>query len=118
MNESVTIEFAEAEEVERAAEDERVIIAAELLMAARARREAIEQLDRGEMASARATIARSSERFAEVCAPMMAASEVREQVVMFEDLEADLASGTDLKMARKKMSYQSYSLSRQSKPLK
>jgi Ca-activated chloride channel family protein len=118
LNESVTIEFAEAEEVERAAEDERVIIATELLMAARARREAIEQLDRGEMASARATIARSSERFAEVCAPMMAASEVREQVVMFEDLEADLASVTDLKMARKKMSYQSYNLSRRSKPLK
>ncbi|HET8677565.1 MAG TPA: VWA domain-containing protein [Blastocatellia bacterium] len=118
LNESVTIEFAEAEEVEHSAEDERVIIAAELLMAARARREAIEQLDRGEVASARATIARSSERFAEVCAPMMAASEVREQVVMFEDLEADLASGADLKMARKKMSYQSYTLSRQSKPLK
>ena len=59
LNESVTIEFAEAEEVERAAEDERVIIAVELLMAARARREAIEQLDRGEMSAARATIARS-----------------------------------------------------------
>ncbi|HJQ69913.1 MAG TPA: VWA domain-containing protein [Blastocatellia bacterium] len=118
INESATIESASADEVERSATDERVVIAAELLMAARARREAIEQLDRGEMAAARATIARGSQRFAQACAPMMAAPEVRQQAGMFEDLEADLAGEADLKMTRKKMSYQSYALSRQSKPLK
>jgi hypothetical protein len=84
-------------------------------MAARARREAVRQIDRGEMASARATIARSVERFAQVCAPMMAAPEVREEFEVFSDLEADLSSEADLKMARKKMTYQSYTLSRQSK---
>ena len=118
LNESVAIEFAPAAEVERSAVDERVIKAVQLLMAARARREAIEQLDRGEMAAARATIAQTAERFAEVCAPMMADSDVREQIQMFEDLEAGFASEGDLKMTRKKMSYQSYNLSRQSKPLK
>jgi Ca-activated chloride channel homolog len=118
LNESVTVEFASADEVERSPVDERVIKAVQLLMAARARREAIEQIDRGEMASARATIARTSQRFVEVCAPMMADSEVREQFEMLADLEADLTSEDDLKMTRKKMSYQSYNLSRQSKPLK
>jgi Ca-activated chloride channel family protein len=115
LNESVAIEFAPAEEVEAMAKDERVVIAAVLLLAARARREAVRQIDRGEMASARATIARSVERFAQVCAPMMAAPEVREEFEVFSDLEADLSSEADLKMARKKMTYQSYTLSRQSK---
>jgi Ca-activated chloride channel family protein len=118
LNESIAIEFAPAAEVERSPVDERVIKAVQLLMAARARREAIEQLDRGEMTAARATIARTAQRFAEVCAPMMSDSDVREQVQMFEDLEAGLASEGDLKMTRKKMAYQRYSLSRQSKPMK
>jgi Ca-activated chloride channel homolog len=118
LNESVFIEFTGAADVEEIPADERVIKAVQLLMAARARREAIAALDRGDLTDARARVLASAQVFSQACAPMMADAEVQQQVQMLSDLEAELSNGADVKMARKKMSYQSYRMSRQSKPSK
>jgi Ca-activated chloride channel family protein len=118
VGQSVFVEFAEPGAAENAPGDERVIKAVQFLMAARARREAIKHLDRGDITAARASVVGATQVLAQACAPYMGDSEVREQAEMLNDLVADLSSPADIKMSRKKMSYQSYSLSRQSKPQK
>jgi Ca-activated chloride channel family protein len=117
INHSLFAEFAEAAEADYLPTDGRVTKAVQLLMAARARREAISDLDRGDVTMARARVSSLKENFATACAPMMADAEVREQMEMLTDLEAELQNPEDVKMSRKKMSYQSYSLARQSKRL-
>ena len=89
--------------------------AVQMLMVARARREAIDDLDRGDITAARARVMGVTQAFAAACAPMMADTEVQEQMQMLTDLEAELQHPQDVNMSRKKMSYQSYTLSRQSK---
>lgn len=117
MNHSLFADFADAVEADDLPADDRVTKAVQLLMAARARREAISDLDRGDVTAARARVASLRENFAAACAPMMADAEVSEQMEMLADLEAELQRPEDVKMSRKKMSYQSYSLTRQSKRL-
>jgi hypothetical protein len=114
----VTIEYAGAEEVERAAPDERVTKAVQLLMAARARREAIRQLDSGDIVAARATLGGTAQLVAQACAGYMSDDRVKEEMRMLGELQAELSGLAAPKMTRKKMAYQSYDLSRQSKPLK
>jgi Ca-activated chloride channel family protein len=114
----VTIEYAGVEEVERTSVDARVTKAVQLLMAARARREAIKQLDSGDILAARATLSGTAELVAQACAPYGGDARVKEEVRMLGQLEAELFDLGDPKMTRKKMAYQSYDLSRQSKPLK
>jgi hypothetical protein len=87
-------------------------------MAARARQEAIRQLDSGDILAARAILGGTAQLVAQACAPYMADDRVKEEVRMLGELEAELFNLGDPKMTRKKMSYQSYDLSRQSKPLK
>lgn len=118
LGHSIVIEFADASAVEATPGDERVIKAVQLLMAARARREAINDLDRGDVTAARARLAGTSRSLAMACAPMMDDAEVQEQMQMLDDLQDELLSQDDVSMTRKKMSYQSYSLSRQKKPAK
>jgi Ca-activated chloride channel family protein len=118
LTESLTVEYAEARAVEQLAIDERVIKAVQILMTARARREAMAYLDRGDVAGATAVVTGSLQQMAMACAPMMADQEVQEQMHIFEDLAFDLENRQDLGMTRKKMSYQSYQLGRQSKSLK
>ncbi len=118
LSHPVTIEYAGAEEVERTAPDGRVTKAVQLLMAARARREAIKQFDSGDILAARATLGGTALLVAQACAPYMGDERVREEIRMLGELEAELFDLGDPKMTRKKMSYQSYDLSRQSKPLK
>jgi hypothetical protein len=43
---------------------------------------------------------------------------VQEDLHMLGEIEKDLANRKDVNMTRKKMSYQSYQLAKQSKPLK
>ena len=117
LNQAVTVEYAAADEVDRLAEDERVTKAVHFLMAARARREAIEHLDRGDVASARAVVGESARLFAEACAAYVQDDRVSSELQMLTELDQDLAGGEDLKMSRKKMGYQSYQ-ARSSKPLK
>ena len=115
MHASVTFEFTAASDVDEIPGDDRVTKAVQLLMAARARREAIADLDRGDLAAARARMAGTAQMFAQACAPMMADAEVRQEVEMLGQLQQELASPQDVKMARKKMSYQSYNLTRRGK---
>lgn len=118
LSHSLFVDFSDAADADGLAGDERVTKAVQLLMVARARREAINDLDRGDITSARGRVVGATQVFAAACAPMMADAEVREQLQMLTDLEADLQHPKDVKMSRKKLSYQSYSLSRQSKRLK
>jgi Ca-activated chloride channel family protein len=114
-NHSIFVDFADVAEADGLAADERVTKAVQMLMVARARREAINDLDRGDITAARARVMGVTQAFADACAPMMADSEVQEQMQMLTDLEAELQHPQDVKMSRKKLSYQSYTLSRQSK---
>jgi Ca-activated chloride channel homolog len=116
--ESLTAEYAEASTVENLAIDERVVKAVQILMTARARREAIEHLDRGDAVGAAAVVRGSMQQMAVACAPMMQDEEVQEQMQVFEDLAFELENRQDPSLTRKKMSYQSHNLQRQSKSLK
>lgn len=117
LNQSVTVEYAYKEEAERGGSDPRVVTAVQTLMAARARREAMNHVDRGDFAAARAVVAGTA-KLMEAAAPYMLAEDAREEMAMLHDLSEELDSRRDIGMTRKKMSYQSYQRSRQSKPLK
>jgi Ca-activated chloride channel homolog len=114
-SQSVVIEYAGEDEANRTEPDQRVIKAVQLLMAARARREAIEDLDRGDVLACRARVMGTLETFQAACAPMMSDAEVQEEVDMLNDLMGELVSEGDVSMSRKKLSYQSYQRSRQNK---
>ncbi|HEU4388842.1 MAG TPA: VWA domain-containing protein, partial [Blastocatellia bacterium] len=117
VGDSCSLEYADPEEVARIPVDDRVARAVQLLMAARARREAIEQMDRGDIVAARATVGGTARMMAQACAPYLADSQVQEQMQALTDLEAELSAGVDMKQSRKKLSYQAY-LTRLSKSLK
>jgi len=118
ITESVTIEFASEDEAARSNSDERVTKAVQLLMAARARREAMDQIDKGDVVAAQAIVTGTLRNIAAACAPMMNDSEVVDEMAMLRDLEADFMVAEDISMSRKKLAYQSYQRSRQSKKLK
>lgn len=115
MGQSVIFDFASEEEAEKNPIDERVIKAVQNLMAARARLEAIGHLDSGDVVACLAKVRETRNLYAAACAGMMDDSDVQQQMAELHDLEASLDAGDDVKMTRKKMSYQSYQLSRQSK---
>jgi Ca-activated chloride channel family protein len=118
LTESLTVPFAESRAVERLAIDERVAKAVQILMTARARREAMNHLDKGDLVAATAVVTGTLQNMAMACAPMMQDEEVQEQMRLLAELEADLQDSRAPGMTRKKMSYQSYSLQRLSKFLK
>lgn len=118
QGQSLVVEFASEDEVQRRPVDERVIKAVQILMAARARREAIECLDRGDIIAARARVAGTAQVVAQACASYLSHSDVQEELGLLSDLERELESAEDLKLCRKKMSYQSYQSARQSKQRK
>lgn len=115
LGSSVTVEYADAADVERHPGDERVTKAVQFLMAARARREAIRQLDSGDIVAARATVAGTAQLMADACAAYSDDLELRGQLMDLNELEQELAREGDLKTSRKKLSYQAYNLARQSK---
>lgn len=84
-------------------EDARVEEALALLQAARARAEAIRELDRGDVMSARQTLMQANMSF---CA-MPASDEVMYERAMLTDLAADLDAG-EMQRARKKAHFQAY----------
>jgi Ca-activated chloride channel homolog len=109
LTQGVRLEYAEAERAEATAPDERVVRAVEMLTSARARREAVRHLDRGDRVAALRAVAFSSkqmERYLERSGDAQAA----EQVQMLRELEQDIAESPVPGMARKKLSYQSRSL--------
>jgi Ca-activated chloride channel family protein len=118
LNHSVLIDYTDSQEAEVSRVDDRVAKAVQKLMAARARREAIEHLDRGDITAARARVTGTLQAYAAVCAAMPPDASVQEDLSMLEEIDRDLASQKDVNMTRKKMSYQSYQLARQSRPLK
>jgi Ca-activated chloride channel family protein len=115
MGQSIALEFVSQEEAEKSPVDERVVKAVQNLMAARARLEAISYLDRGDVVACLAKVRDTRNLYAQACAQMTDDSEVQEQLAELHELEEELAGGADRKMTRKRMSYQSYQLSRQSK---
>jgi Ca-activated chloride channel homolog len=115
ISHSLFVDFADAGEVDDLPADERVTKAVQMLMAARARREAINDLDRGDITAARSRVMNITQAFTAACAPMMADAEVQEQIHMLTELEAELQQPGNLPLSRKKLFYQSYTLSRQSK---
>jgi Ca-activated chloride channel family protein len=117
LGRSVTLEFANEEEAERSPMDDRVIKAVQSLIAARARREAMNHLDSGDIMACGILLGEARHAYEVACAPMMDDADVQQQLAELQELEAEIAAGSDIKMTRKKMSYQSYQLSRQSRRL-
>jgi Ca-activated chloride channel family protein len=118
LNHSVSVDYTDAQEADCSPVDHRVAKAVQMLMAARARREAVELLDRGDITAARATVTGTLQAYAAVCASMPLDASVQEDLRMLGEIEEDLANRKDVNMTRKKMSYQSYQLAKQSRPLK
>jgi Ca-activated chloride channel family protein len=112
----MTVEFGDKEKRDASPADERVKKAVTLLMAARAHREAVDLLDRGDILAARSAVASSLAMLED------AAADGDSHAVMFCERLESVAAGlegpdADVEMSRKKLSYQSHDL-RNSRKLK
>jgi Ca-activated chloride channel family protein len=91
--------------------------AVQLLMNARARREAMKRMDTGDFAGAKQMINHTLGLTQVACAPMAASPEVQQELSMLQSLSDSLSDPRGQRMTRKKLSYQSYQRG-QSKPMK
>ena len=108
--------FAPAEECASQPTDESVAKAVQLLMAARARREAMQRMDASDYDGAQAVLS-SAVGVMEACAPMYSAdADFSEDLSELRSLQGELQDRKDLGMSRKKMAYQSYQRARSRKP--
>lgn len=106
--EFLEIEFADANTVENLPENLDVKKAVQLLMNARAQREAMNKMDFGDYAGAQEVL-RSARAATQVVACMMPASaEISEDAAMLDELDASLADRSQDSSSRKKMAYGSY----------
>jgi len=114
---SFEISFDSEDAVSRLQANPEVAKAVQLLMNARARREAMKRMDTGDFAGAKDIIACASRSTYVACVPMVASVEVQQELSMLQSLSDSLSEPGAQKMTRKKLSFQSY-LRGRSKPLK
>lgn len=108
--EFLEIEFADQAEVEKLPENLEVKKAVQLLMNARAQREAMNRMDFGDYAGAKAVLleARSATQVLAASMPACYAPQMEEDAAMFEELESSLGDRSQDSSSRKKMAYGSY----------
>jgi Ca-activated chloride channel homolog len=102
----VRLEYAEPERAEASAPDERVAQAVGLLTSARARREAVRHLDRGEVACALSAVRESSKEM-EALFRRIGSVALRAQAASLHELAEEMQQPGSAPMARKKLHYQS-----------
>ncbi|HYE16703.1 MAG TPA: VWA domain-containing protein [Pyrinomonadaceae bacterium] len=102
------VEFAPPEEVERLSANPEVAKAVLLLMNARAKREAVAWMDRGDYAAASSVIGSAREATAALCAAMPADKDALSESEELYRLTDSLEDRRQDKMSRKIMEYSSY----------
>jgi Ca-activated chloride channel family protein len=111
FKEALTVEFADSQVVEELPLNHEVVKAVQFLMNARARREAMERIDRGDYASARHILGQSIADTRSACAPFAGTSEVMEECAALEEVAMSLTDRLKDKINRKKLAYSAYSRS-------
>jgi Ca-activated chloride channel family protein len=86
-----------------------VVKAVQFLMNARARREAMNRIDRGDYDGARVVIGQSIAATQMACAPLAALDEVMEECASLEEVAKFLEDRNQDRMSRKKLAYAAYS---------
>lgn len=112
LKQFLEVEFADSATVENLPENAEVQKAVQLLMNARARREAIDLMDKGDYESAQGVMKAAFAGTQVMAAAMPEAAEFAEELVALDELSLSLDNRADDKMSRKKMAYQSYSRTR------
>lgn len=102
-------EFDAEETVERLPVNHEVAKAVRLMMNARARREAMLQMDAGNYAVVSQIVGSSLAATRVACAPMASAPEVQAEYEMLEELQSSLSDRSSDKMSRKRLAYQIFS---------
>ena len=103
------IEFASKYEVETLPTNYDVIKAVQFLMNARAKREAMNRMDRGDFAGAQHVLGESLRQTQVACAPMMSSADVMEECAALSSSQKSLMDRLQDRMSRKKLAYQAYS---------
>lgn len=106
------VEFALEEAVELMPQNTSVIKAVQMLMNARARREAVAYMDAGDFQASRQVLASSIVASQQMCMAMEPDAEMSDELASLEELSESLTDRDKDSMSRKQMSYRAYSLSR------
>jgi Ca-activated chloride channel family protein len=104
---ALNVEFVESND--NLAVNHDVVKAVQFLMNARARREAMERIDAGDFAGARAVIGQSIAETQVACAPFATMHDVGEEFASLEEVAAALNDRAQDLMSRKKLAYAAYS---------
>jgi Ca-activated chloride channel family protein len=102
-----SVEFVESNE--DLAVNHEVVKAVQFLMNARARREAMERIDRGDFAGAQVVLGQSIAATQAVCAPFASMEAVVEECASLEEVAKFLDNRNQDGMSRKKLAYAAYS---------
>jgi Ca-activated chloride channel family protein len=104
---ALSVEFVESND--DLAVNHEVVKAVQFLMNARARREAMDKIDRGDYAGARAVLGQSILATQAACAPFSTRSDVVEEFASLEEVASSLDDRNQDRMSRKKLAYAAYS---------
>jgi Ca-activated chloride channel family protein len=102
-----SVEFVESNE--DLAVNHEVVKAVQFLMNARARREAMDRIDRGDFAGAQVVLGQSIAATQAVCAPFASMEAVVEECASLEEVAKFLDNRNQDGMSRKKLAYAAYS---------
>jgi Ca-activated chloride channel family protein len=103
------IEFTSKYEVETLPTNYDVVKAVQFLMNARAKREAMNRMDRGDYSGAQHILGESLRQTQVACAPLMSSADVMEECAALTSSAKSLMDRLQDKMSRKKLAYQAYS---------
>jgi Ca-activated chloride channel family protein len=106
------VEFAPEDSVAELPQDKAVVKAVQMLMNARARREAMAYMDAGNYDMYREVVTASIASSARAFAPMAADADVVAEMASLQHLSDTASDRAQDRMSRKKLSYRSYDLSR------
>lgn len=111
IREHLEVEFADESEVAALAVDPAVEEAVQLLMNARARREAVACMDSGDLAGAQGVLLRARALTAQA-STIRGRERVEEELQALYELSASLEEGEQVRMSRKKLNYEATSRQR------
>ena len=104
-----TVWFADHQSVDKLPVNHEVVTAVQFLMNARARREAMEHIDRGDYEGARVVLGQSIAATQTACAPFASMRSVVEECASLEEVAKSLSDRVKDKLSRKKLAYSAYS---------
>jgi Ca-activated chloride channel family protein len=112
---ALEIEFAPEETVERLPVNHDVAKAVRMLMNARARAEAMRRMDAGDYIGSQGVLRQARMSSAAAFAPMAEQADVRDEMRVLDEYEAEILNPSTAKMTRKRLSYDIFSRRRSQK---